>query len=331
MRCSSRCLISCLTGLTALLAMPTLAAREQILTLTSENDAYTRTGDNNYTNGLRASWLDADNRPPLWLQTLADLVPGFSLASNTVPNYSIGQNLYTPKNLRTFGPQPNDRPYAAHLYGSVGFSQGDLQQVDDLELSLGWVGPGALGEASQSRWHELVGVQKPNGWAYQLHDEPTVGLSWQRRWPRRLAVPVGQGLISTMPYVGLSLGNVRTHAAAGAILSWRSDAQVLTDMPIRVAPGIPGTGYFSTAPRLNWLVFTGVEGRAVARDIFLDGNTFTESPHVRKRNGVMDLSAGVMLTYQRYQVGYTVVHRTQEFAGQPEGQTFGALSLGFKF
>jgi len=38
-----------------------------------------------------------------------------------------------------------------------------------------------------------------------------------------------------------------------------------------------------------------------------------------------------MLTYNRYQVGYTTVYRTPEFAGQDNGQWFGALSLGVKF
>ncbi|MCA3244498.1 MAG: lipid A deacylase LpxR family protein [Alphaproteobacteria bacterium] len=306
-------------------------AREQIVTLTSENDAYTRTGDGNYTNGLRFSWLDAENVPPAWLRDIADWLPMSALSEASVPVYSLGQNLYTPSNLQPFTAQPADRPYAAHLYGAVGLTSGDIGQVDELELSLGWVGPGALGKAVQTRYHELIGVQKPNGWAHQLHEEPTLGLSWQRRWPRRLALPVGQGLISTMPYVGVSVGNARTHSMAGAILSWRSNRYELADLPIRVAPGLPGTGYFTTAPRVNWVLFAGIEGRAVARDIFLDGNTFDSSPSVRKKNLVSDLSAGVMLTYNRYQLGYTTVYRTKEFYGQPEGQVFGALSLGVKF
>jgi lipid A 3-O-deacylase len=315
-----------------LIILPAVAAaREQILTVTSENDAYTRTGDGNYTNGLRLSWLDADNQPPVWLRKIDEFIPGFALARTTIPIYSLGQSIYTPANIVPFTNQPQDRPYAGYTYGSVGVSAGDLNQVDDLELTLGWVGPGAGGEQVQSRYHELIGVQKPNGWEHQLHDEPALGASWQRRWPRRLGVNVGEGLISTMPYLGATVGNVRTHATAGAILSWRSQADILTDMPLRVAPGVPGSGYFTSTEHINWLLFAGVEGRAVARDIFLDGNTFRDSPNVRKRNGVADLSAGVMLTYKRYQIGYTTVYRSPEFYGQPEGQIFGALSLGMKF
>ena len=318
-----------LLGLLA--ASGVVQAGEQILTITSENDAYTRTGDGNYTNGLRASWLDADNRLPPLLESIAEHVPFFETASSTVPLYSIGQSIYTPANIEPFTEQPNQRPYAGYVYGSVGLTAGDLERLDDLELTLGWVGPGAMGEAVQKRYHEMIGAQKPNGWDHQLHDEPALGVSWQRRWPHRLSVPVGNGLISTMPYVGATLGNVRTHASVGATLSWRSDAAMVTDTPIRVAPAIPGTGYFSTTPHINAMVFAGLEGRAVARDIFLDGNTFQDSPSVRKRNGVADVSAGVMVTYKRYQVGYTTVYRTPEYYGQGQGQVFGALSVGMKF
>jgi lipid A 3-O-deacylase len=197
------------------------------------------------------------------------------------------------------------------------------------------VGPNAGGKPVQKRYHEVINVQKPNGWAHQLRNEPALGVSWQRRYPRRLEVPVGNGLISTMPYAGVTLGNVHTNANVGAILSYRTDANMIIDTPVRVAPGIPGTGFFSTTPRLNAMVFTGVEARAVARNIFLDGNTFVDSPSVRKRNGVADVSVGVMLTYKRYQVGYTTVYRTPEFfgqgGGQGNGQYFGALSAGMKF
>lgn len=306
-------------------------AADQILTMTSENDAYTRNGDGYYTNGMRFSYLDGDNTPPAWLRAIAYKVPMFSMASATIPLYSIGQSIYTPADIRPFTAQPNDRPYAGYVYGSVGVSAGDMRHVDDLELTAGWVGPGAAGETVQRRYHEAIGIQKPNGWAHQLHDEPALGASWQRRWPRRLAIPLGQGLISTMPYVGTTVGNVNTHTTAGAVLSWRSDRAMLTDMPLRVAPAVPGTGYFDASNGLNTLLFVGVEGRAVARNIFLDGNTFVESPSVRKRNGVADISAGVMLTYKRYQVGYTAVYRSPEFFGQPQGQVFGALSLGMKF
>lgn len=312
------------------LTFTTAHAREQILTLTSENDAYTATGDGYYTNGLRGSWLDADNRIPSWLQSITDALPISQPISTTVPVYSIGQNLYSPRSLVPFTNQSADRPYAGYLYGAVGLTVVGPQFVDDLELSAGLVGPAALGQIVHSRYHEVIGVQKPNGWEHQLDNEPTLGLAWQRRWPRRLAIPVGKGLISTMPFVGGAVGNVTTHASAGAILSWRSNAAQLMDNPIRVKPSIPGTGYFSTTNQLGWMVYAGAEARAVAHNIFIDGNLFN-STELDKRTMVTDLTAGVTFTYKRYQWGYGIVTRSREFRGQPTAQTFGALHLGYKF
>ncbi len=306
--------------------------QEQILTLTTENDAFTRSGDRYYTNGLRASWLDADGIPPGWVRAIARHVPLFAEANATIPRYSLGQSIFTPRTIKPFTAQPQDRPYAGYLYGTAALTAGNGQQLDDLELTAGWVGPGAMGEAVQSRWHELVGVQKPNGWRSQLHDEPALGLAWRRKWPAwATANPVAATRLAFTPYVGATVGNVYTNAGAGGIVSWQLRGDSPADVPIRVAPGIPGTGYFTTSDRVNLLLFAGAEGRAVGRNIFLDGNTFRSSPSVRKKNLVGDLSGGVMVTYQRYQIGYTTVYRTQEFFGQPEGQVFGALSVGVKF
>lgn len=49
-------------------------------------------------------------------------------------------------------------------------------------------------------------------------------------------------------------------------------------------PGYSGTSYFAgerAGVRLGWDFFLGIEGRAVARNIFLDGNTSQNSIRAR--------------------------------------------------
>lgn len=317
-----------ITGL--LLGGPVLA-REQILTLNSENDLYTGTGDAYYTNGARAAWLDADFRPPALIEELAERLPFFDPANPMVVQYSIGQNLYTPEDITIAAPQPNDRPWAGYLYGSIGITEGNRKVVNDMELSLGWVGPGALGEQTQKFVHQVVGARRPNGWANQLHDEPALNLSLQRRWPTFGELDVGPTRVTLAPHVGIAAGNVYTHAATGLTLRWDSDKDAVLDNPVRVRPAPPGTGYFQTSQTPILSLFTGVEGRAVARNIFLDGNTFGSSPSVDKKALVADLQAGAMVTYKRFQLGYTAVYRSPEFYGQKNGQVFGAISLAIKF
>jgi hypothetical protein len=69
----------------------------------------------------------------------------------------------------------------------------------------------------------------------------------------------------------------------------------------------------------------------VARNIFLDGNTYTDSHSVDSNPLVADLSAGVAVNYKNTKVAYALVYRTKEFKGQDEGQTFGTVSLNWTF
>lgn len=331
----------------AILTLLPLAAHanDEILTLSAENDMFTNTGDQFYTNGARAAWMDAGFLPPEPVRTLAGWLPFFDPNQPTSTQYSIGQNLYTPRDITQTGPQYGDRPYAAFLYGSVGMSQisPDRSTVDDVELTVGWVGPGALGEETQKAVHRWVDAKKPQGWENQLNDEPALNVAMQRRWPSLWAMPFGGEAaykdtnakrvpgLSFTPHVGAAAGNVYTHASAGATLRLTSDLSMVVDDPLRVRPSPPGTGYFDTRKDLNGFLFVGAEGRAVARNMFLDGNTFSDSLSVRKKNAVADLQAGFVVTYKRYQLGYTAVYRTEEFHGQGKGQVFGAISLGLKF
>ena len=61
-------------------------------------------------------------------------------------------------------------------------------RLDTLQLDLGVIGPAAGGEFVQNNFHRLIGVSPANGWANQLHNEPTIGLTFERRWRTGRAV-----------------------------------------------------------------------------------------------------------------------------------------------
>jgi hypothetical protein len=65
------------------------------------------------------------------------------------------------------------------------------------------------------------------------------------------------------------------------------------------------------------------------RDIFLDGNTFTDSHSVDKKAWVADLAAGVTLSYGNLMLTYSHVTRTREFEGQDDPHNFGSMTLSF--
>jgi hypothetical protein len=76
--------------------------------------------------------------------------------------------------------------------------------------------------------------------------------------------------------------------------------------------------------------FFSIDGRAVLRDIFLDGNTCKDSHSVEKRYFVADMGAGMGISAKRFKLTYGVIYRTKEFKTQSSnGHFFGTLLLTF--
>ena len=71
-------------------------------------------------------------------------------------------------------------------------------------------------------------------------------------------------------------------------------------------------------------------GPGVARNIFLDGNTFRDSRSVDREPLVADIQAGVALTWRKYRFSYTHVRRTREFRTQKGSDNFGAVSFSMR-
>ena len=307
------------------------------LSLSHENDNLGGGTDRFYTSGARITLFDADINVPPGIDQMADKIPTFDLNDTTATFYSLGHNIYTPEDIRIESQPQDDRPWAAFLYGSVGMAtatyaeDGDIDHVDELEFTLGVIGPEALGKPIQRFVHKyLSNSPDPRGWKNQLKFEPGVVISWQRRDPYFLETDFGPVNARIEPNFSVSLGNIRTNLGAGATFILGSDRTL--DPPPRVRPAVPGTGYFGTPnDEFNWQVFAGFDGRLIGRNIFLDGNTFRDSHSVDKRYAVGDLSAGVSLFYDDVRLSYTLNMRTKEFKTQSEESIFGSLTLTTRF
>jgi hypothetical protein len=77
-------------------------------------------------------------------------------------------------------------------------------------------------------------------------------------------------------------------------------------------------------------VFLTIDGRAVLRDIFLEGNTWRDRHSVNKEYFVADMGAGIGISAGRFKVAYGLVYRTKEFDKQKSnGHIFGSLLITF--
>lgn len=312
---------------------------ENFLSLSYENDLIGSGKDEYYTSGVRLTYFNVNTPVPWIVDDIAETLPSVETNATTSTFFTLGQNMFTPSDTSTRIADPDDRPYAAWLYGSVGLATLTENHIDEFELTLGVVGPEALGEQTQKFIHtHITDSPIPKGWSNQLDFEPGVILSWQRRWPRGFNgdwnVDFGHDLrLQAEPNINASIGNIYTYAGTGLMLTFGPYQDSLQDTPPRVRPAPAGTGFFTVPDqKWSWYTFAGVDARAVARNIFLDGNSFdSDSPSVDKRYLVGDAVAGIAFTLYDYRLSYSVNYRTKEFDAQDDDTVFGSVSLTTRF
>lgn len=294
-----------------------------------ENDKFTGT-DEHYTNGVELTYLTAKDDVPQWLRSAAVYLPGVRESAALRTGYVLGQSIFTPSNTLSPAPVPNERPYAGWLYGGLALVAEDDGRLDTWELQLGIVGPSARGEEVQNSFHDLIGSDEAAGWDNQLHDEFGYALIYERKW-RNLLEHQGTGLgVDVTPYVGGSLGNVGTYLEVGATLRIGNDLPNDYGAP-RIRPSLPGSNFFLPRDNFGWYLFAGAGGRAVAYNIFLDGNTDGNSLGVDRKPFVGELQAGLVTSIGWARLAYTYVLRTREFDGQDKPDRFGSVGISFKF
>jgi len=299
------------------------------LSFVLENDLFVN-ADRHYTSGVHLSWLAAPGAEPEWIGDAFRTLPIFSDTKDLRVELALGQSMYTPRDISLINPPDRDRPYAGWLYATAGVISETKSHLDQLQFGLGIVGPASFAEQSQKTVHEIIGSRDPKGWDSQLKTEPTVQFTYQRSW-RYVAAPDFFGLkLDATPHAGAALGNAFTYANAGMML--RLGHNTPKDYgPPRVQPSLPGSGYFEPVGDFGFYFFAGVDGRAVGRNMFLDGNLFADSRSVDKRPLVGDLQAGLAVIWRGARFAYTHVMRSQEFDGQEQPDRFGAFSVSLRF
>lgn len=342
-------------------AGPEGPCREYTFNLLAENDLFGGGSDRHFTHGTRLSLVEfepkdlkdpvpeacSENglamRPFRFLfqhaRSLADHSFGkwFGFKTDQV-SLVLGQNIFTPEDTATRALVVDDRPYAGWLYVGIGLlaerdALGPIRVFDSFEIDLGIIGPQSYAGDVQTKWHEIIGVDRPQGWDNQLKNEPGILINLERKWVVPLPFFPRDSILQldVLPSMGVALGNVFTYGSLGAVFRLGHDLPMDYGPP-RIRPGAQGSDFFKTHEGgFSWYVFAGAEGRAVGRNIFLDGNSFAESHSVDKKNGVVDLHMGLVVAWNKVRLAVTQVFRSEEFERQKERDEFGAISLSVRW
>ncbi|MEE3111684.1 MAG: lipid A deacylase LpxR family protein, partial [Pseudomonadota bacterium] len=177
----------------------------------------------------------------------------------------------------------------------------------------------------QREVHRVTDSDRPRGWQNQLGDEAIVNLTMRRQW--WYDTPLASKQFSHGPGVGMALGNLYTYASAGYSVRWGDDAQGIPTL----TPNPGSRHQLNGSSGWQWYLFANVEGYYMAQNLTLDGNTFRNSHSVDRNEWVADVSTGLALAWEEWQVTFAAVQRTREFDGQDEQDKFGALTLTKQF
>ncbi|MGB9907095.1 MAG: lipid A deacylase LpxR family protein [Candidatus Saccharicenans sp.] len=313
------------------------------LVFSLENDVLFKQ-DEGYTNGIQLMWitpeLSRDTRPPFLrrLERLNRKLLGGGENSpgkrNDKPlvkrraSLSLVQGIFTPDNLTETNLIPDDRPYAGLLYAALGLVKLGQARQDSAGLAVGVVGPLSLAGAIQRWLHKTYGWTYPAGWENQLKNEPVVELWFNRLW---MLVPPRISSHGLQPVVraglGAQAGNllIASSAVLDLKLGFNLESQVDT------VTAAPLFNHFLAGPasRTCFYAFIRLEGRVIARNLLLQGNTFQDSHGVDILPLYGQFSTG--LAYQSEQAGLILyfVMRTREFVGQKYREPYGGLTFSF--
>jgi lipid A 3-O-deacylase len=307
-----------------------------------ENDDPDRT-DRQYTSGFRFTWISKDLRTykddgtsqcncPFFFK-----LPFMNEPDNQKNTYfSIGQSIYTPDNLKQRDLIKDDRPYAGITYLAFGFISRNVRQMDTFEIETGIVGTHSYASYVQDVIHDwLHESYEVMGWKNQLKDEPILNLYYGRTW--KLAPEARNGYAyDFIPRAGISAGNLLIAGSLGAEV--RFGLNLPNDFgTFRIGPGSETTapihekGFSSGSMPFGAHFYLGYDVTGVARNLFLDGNTFRDSPSIKKKPVVRRLFAGAGITMHRIKITFSNVWQTREFYVEKRPERYGSLIFTYYY
>ena len=302
-------------------------SKKGAFSLLFENDIFYNS-DHDYTNGVEASYTTAPNDTPGWADRLTRAL--FHRQGDVRARYAIGQDMFTPHNLALTNPPLTDRPYAGFLYGAFGLAEDTGTDLDQYQFTLGVVGPASLAEETQKMVHSAFNDPRPMGWSTQLRDEPGLIIEYNRSVKLIKPQSFLGAVFDIEPNYGVAVGNVYDYADVGVM--GRFGFNLPKDYgPMRIQPSLPGSDYFEPTAGFGAYIFAGADGRAIARNLFLDGNSFETSRSVSKKNLVGDLVLGAAVTFDAFRLAFTHDIRTREYRTQPKADQFGSVNLTVRF
>ena len=287
--------------------------------------------DGGLTWGLRVSYTPNSSNPD-WFQGVRPYLFWIDPKATVRDSYSVEQDALTASALakregRTVRPHVGYLAFNARLAAQRKLAS-RWQQIDNIDLAAGLVGPASGARVVHDFLHELIG-EETDAWE-QIKSEPFLNLNYEYSHRLFLFEPSIIPNFEFHPYAGVALGNALTYGSLG--LNLRFGSNLFRDLGApRQRVLLSGENFVDPGDYWAWNVFLGMEGRAIAHSVFLDGNAFQNSLSVDKNNFVYDVQLGLEGGYGAYRLSFMNVYRSREFKGQQFTTEFLRLAASAAF
>jgi Uncharacterized protein conserved in bacteria (DUF2219) len=293
-----------------------------------------RRPDDEFTNGTRLTLSFAGSR--LWSLLLGAQAPHCSAASaggtcagetlesapgpRLATDFTLAQEMYTPADWhKDASPVPGQRPYAGQLLLS-GTSYASTPVANTaLSLQAGVAGPPSLAGDVQEAWHRLIRYYPPLGWDHQIATAPEFDIGAAESRVVASASIGGVPVLSVIPRVSVSAGNVLTGATAGL------------ETRVGYGAGAPwNDGAGNRVPRFQIYGLAAARLDYVWTELVLDRSSTDPAYTVSKLPwvGQYEFGGGARLFF--LEAEYRGVMRTREYQTGPPHEPYAAITLAVR-
>lgn len=276
-----------------------------------DNDFFTKS-DEYYTQGITFEY----SNPSIKYFPISGLLINLP---RSYTNFGFAINLlgYTPTSIQSETILYGDRPYASAItFKTFNTSADSLQRMRlSSAVSIGILGPGALGKEIQAGIHRWLDNPIPKGWDTQVQND--IILNYQVNFDKAL---------HSSSYF---LMNLSGEARAGTLNN-------RFGIGINIMTGNFNDPYSMLKRRKVEYYFYGqVKSNMVGYDATLQGGIFNRNnPYILAKENIKRLTAqadaGIILNYKKLLLSYTQSILTKEFT-TGKNHRWGGISLGYLF
>lgn len=300
-----------------------IAQSPTTISLRIDNDAFDfwmlpwNRPDEEYTSGVHLTYDGGS--APWWSRALIGRGPACNVGATEcrTQRAELGQDIYTPA-LSVDDPKAaaGSRANAGWLYVSQAARLLRTDRSDEFALTIGVTGPPSLAQQTQRLAHDVVpAFNRPESWNNQIRFQPGAIVRYEQR--RLVVIANGNAIgFDVVPHIAAAVGNVATNGELG--------------LQSRLGVHLPHP-WLSSDGRFSMTLVAGAMGKAIVRDLFLDGNTIPGGPHVGHAPIVGEGELGMELRYRWLNLTYRAVNDTRSYRRGPAWHPWASMVAAVTF